>query len=89
VRAAQTVEDVARLVHRDLAQSLKYARMQGKSAFEGQHVGRENHLADGDIVELHPWIHRLEKNPEARAAFFCFLQSWQSCCEKIRKPAAQ
>ncbi|MEW5863764.1 MAG: TGS domain-containing protein [Pseudomonadota bacterium] len=54
VRAVQTVEDVARPVHRDLAQSLKYARMQGKSGFEGQHVGREHHLADGDIVELHP-----------------------------------
>lgn len=69
MRAAQTVEDVARMVHRDLAQSRKYARMQGKSGFEGRHVGRGHHLADGDIVERHPLTHRLEEDPEAHAAF--------------------
>jgi ribosome-interacting GTPase 1 len=53
LRAGQTVEDVARLVHRDLARTLKYARVWGKSGFEGQHVGREHRLADGDVVELH------------------------------------
>jgi ribosome-interacting GTPase 1 len=40
-------------VHKDLARSLKYARVWGKSGFEGQHVGREHPLADGDVVELH------------------------------------
>ena len=49
----QTVEDVARLVHKDLAQSLKYARVWGKTAFDGQHVGRDHPVADGDVVELH------------------------------------
>jgi hypothetical protein len=53
LRAGQTVEDVARLVHQDLARSLKYARVWGKSGFDGQHVGREHALADGDVVELH------------------------------------
>jgi ribosome-interacting GTPase 1 len=53
LRRGQTVEDVARLVHRDLARSLKYARVWGKSGFEGQHVGRDHPLADGDVVELH------------------------------------
>jgi hypothetical protein len=53
VRHGQTVEDVARLVHRDLAHSLKYARVWGKSGFDGQHVGRDHPLADGDVVELH------------------------------------
>jgi ribosome-interacting GTPase 1 len=53
LRRGQTVEDVARLVHKDLAQSLKYARVWGKSGFGGQQVGREHALADGDIVELH------------------------------------
>lgn len=53
LRRGQTVEDVARLVHRDLARSLKYARVWGRSAFGGQHVGREHLLADGDVVELH------------------------------------
>lgn len=53
LRRGQTVEDVARLVHKDLARSLKYARVWGKSGFEGQHVGREHPVADGDVVELH------------------------------------
>jgi ribosome-interacting GTPase 1 len=44
---------VARLVHKDLVHSLKYARVWGKSGFDGQHVGREHSLEDGDIVELH------------------------------------
>ena len=45
--------DVARLVHKDLAHTLKYARVWGKSGIPGQHVGREHKLADGDVVELH------------------------------------
>ena len=53
LRRGQTVEDVARLVHKDLAQSLKYARVWGKCGFEGQHVGRGHPLTDGDVVELH------------------------------------
>jgi ribosome-interacting GTPase 1 len=53
LRAGQTVEDVARLVHQDLARTLRYARLWGKSGFDGQHVGREHPLADGDVVELH------------------------------------
>jgi ribosome-interacting GTPase 1 len=53
VRRGQTVGDVARLVHRDLERSLKYARVWGKSGFDGQHVGRGHSLADGDVVELH------------------------------------
>jgi ribosome-interacting GTPase 1 len=53
LRRGQRVEDVARLVHKDLAHSLKYARVWGKSGFGGQQVGREHPLADGDVVELH------------------------------------
>jgi hypothetical protein len=50
----QTVEDAARLVHRDLARTLKYARVWGRSVTaDGQHAGREHRLADGDILELH------------------------------------
>ena len=50
----QTVGDVARLVHRDMAQTLKYARVWGASvAADGQHVGRDHVLADRDVVELH------------------------------------
>ena len=53
LRRGQTVEDVARLVHKDVARSLKYSRVGGKSGFDGQHVGRDHLLADGDLVELH------------------------------------
>jgi uncharacterized protein len=53
LRRGQTVEDVARLVHKDLARSLRYARVWGKVGFEGQQVGREHPVADGDVVELH------------------------------------
>jgi hypothetical protein len=53
IRHGQTVDDIARLVHKEVAVSLKYARVWGKSGFDGQHVGREHQLADGDVVELH------------------------------------
>jgi ribosome-interacting GTPase 1 len=50
----QTVADAARLVHRDMARSLRFARVWGRSvAADGQHVGREHRLADGDVLELH------------------------------------
>jgi ribosome-interacting GTPase 1 len=53
LRRGQTVGDVARLVHQDLARTLRYARIWGRSGFEGQQVGHEHCVADGDIVELH------------------------------------
>jgi uncharacterized protein len=53
LRRGQTVEDVARLVHKDLARSLRYARLWGRAGFEGQQVGREHPVTDGDVVELH------------------------------------
>jgi ribosome-interacting GTPase 1 len=53
LRLGQTVEDAARLVHKDLAHALKYARLWSRSGPPGQHVGREHVLADGDVVELH------------------------------------
>jgi uncharacterized protein len=53
LRHGQTVEDVARLVHQDLTRTLRYARVWGKSGFDGQHVGREHKVEDGDVVELH------------------------------------
>jgi uncharacterized protein len=53
LRPGQTVEDVARLVHQDLLRTLRFARVWGKSGFDGQQVGREHAMEDGDIVELH------------------------------------
>jgi ribosome-interacting GTPase 1 len=53
VRRGATVLDVARLIHKDLAGSLKYARAWGEGVFDGQQVGPEHPVADGDIIELH------------------------------------
>jgi len=53
VRRGGTVLDVARLVHREIAQSLKFARMWGDEVFDGQQVGPDHTVSDGDTVELH------------------------------------
>lgn len=53
VRRGATVLDVARLVHKDIAGSLKYARAWGSGVFDGQQIGPEHRLADADVVELH------------------------------------
>ena len=48
-----TVMDLARKVHRDIAERLKSARLWGEGVFEGQTVKRDHVLHDGDVVELH------------------------------------
>lgn len=53
VYRGDSVLDVARLVHQDVARTLKFARLWGSSAFEGQQVGPEHRVRDGDVVELH------------------------------------
>ncbi len=53
VRRGDSVLDVARLVHQDVARTLKFARLWGSGVFDGQQVGPEHRVADGDIVELH------------------------------------
>jgi ribosome-interacting GTPase 1 len=53
IRRGQSVADVARLIHKDLEHGFKYARIWGASGHDGQHVGHEHLLADGDILELH------------------------------------
>jgi ribosome-interacting GTPase 1 len=49
----ETVYDVARLVHREMAASLRYARVWGSAKFEGQQVGKDYVVSDGDVLELH------------------------------------
>jgi ribosome-interacting GTPase 1 len=53
VRRADTVLDVAKLVHKDIARGLRFARIWGSEVFDGQQVGPDHVVADGDIVELH------------------------------------
>ena len=53
VRRGDTVLDVAKLVHREIARDLKFARIWGRNVFEGQQTGPEHPVEDGDVVELH------------------------------------
>lgn len=53
VFSGATVEDVSRLVHRDLAESFHHARIWGRASYDGQQVGREHVVEDGDILEIH------------------------------------
>jgi len=48
-----TIEDLARSIHRDLAETLKFARVWGVGVHDGQTVRRDHVLHDGDLVELH------------------------------------
>ncbi len=47
-----TVEEFARKVHQDFAKNLKTARVWGNGVYDGQMVGRDHVLNDGDVVEL-------------------------------------
>jgi ribosome-interacting GTPase 1 len=48
-----TIADLATRIHRDLAQTMKFARVWGMSAFDGQAVQKDHVLAEGDVVEIH------------------------------------
>jgi small GTP-binding protein len=53
VEPGATVVDIADLVHHELAESCTGARVWGPSArFEGQRVGRDHVVVDGDTVEI-------------------------------------
>jgi len=47
-----TVEEFAIKVHRDFFENLKSARIWGSAVYDGQMVGRDHILQDGDVVEL-------------------------------------
>lgn len=48
-----TVLDAAETIHKDFVANLKYARLWGGETYQGQMVGRDHVLTDGDILELH------------------------------------
>lgn len=52
VPKGSTVEDFAGKVHQDFIHNLKAARVWGSVTYDGQMVGRDHVLADGDVVEL-------------------------------------
>ncbi len=51
--AGSTVIDMARAIHRELAEKLKSARIWGTGVHDGQNVQRTHVLHDKDIIELH------------------------------------
>lgn len=48
-----TVAELARQIHRDLPERMKFARLWGHSRFEGQQVHKTEPLRDRDVVEIH------------------------------------
>ncbi len=48
-----TIEDLAREIHRELPEKMKYARIWGDGRYEGQQVHRTEILHDKDVVEIH------------------------------------
>ena len=52
VRRGDTVHDVARMVHKEIADSLKFGRLWRSGTTNGRQVGRDYHVADRDVLEL-------------------------------------
>ena len=53
IKTDDTAKDLATVNYKDLVETLKFAKVWGSSAHDGQSVGREHVLHDKDIVELH------------------------------------
>lgn len=53
VRRGDTIQDVARLVHKDVAAGLRFARVWTGDEFDGRQVGPDHLVTDGEVVELH------------------------------------
>jgi ribosome-interacting GTPase 1 len=52
MKKRSTIDELAGKVHKDFTKGLKSARVWGQGVFDGQLVGRDHVLHDGDIVEL-------------------------------------
>lgn len=52
LKKGDTVEEFAGKVHQDFYRNLKTARVWGSGVFDGQLVGRDHVLHEGDVVEL-------------------------------------
>ena len=53
LKRESTIGDFANKVHHDFYDKLKSARVWGSGLYDGQQVGKDHILNDGDIVELH------------------------------------
>ena len=52
VRRGDTVYDVARMVHKEIADSFKFGRLWRNASTNGRQVGRDYRVADRDVLEL-------------------------------------
>lgn len=52
-KKGETLIDMAKTVHKDFAEKLKFARIWGTGKYQGQKVNHEYILQDEDIIELH------------------------------------
>ena len=52
-KKGKTLMDMAKTVHKDFAQKLKFARIWGTGKYQGQKVNHDYILQDEDIIELH------------------------------------
>ncbi len=53
ISKGSTLEELAGKIHKEFITKLKFARVWGKSAHDGQMIQHDHVLQDGDIVELH------------------------------------
>ena len=53
LRRGSDIGDLARTIHKDIADGFKFARVWGPSAFDGQSVKEHHVLEEGDVVEIH------------------------------------
>lgn len=53
VKTGSTVLDVARKIHREFGDHLKFARVWGSGKFDGQIVERDHVVEDEDVLEVH------------------------------------
>jgi ribosome-interacting GTPase 1 len=53
LKKGSTVMSLAKAVHKDFAQKLKFARIWSEHKYQGQKVNRDHILEDEDIIELH------------------------------------
>lgn len=53
LKAGSTLADLARSIHKDFLEQLKFARIWGINKYDGQKVARDYLLQEGDVVEMH------------------------------------
>ncbi len=53
LRKGSTVGDLAKAIHKEVAEGLRFARVWGVNVFDGQSVKAAHVLEEGDVVEIH------------------------------------